>query len=300
MNMRAGPPELRIGITTPRPSASRWLPRSWIGLPAGALGLRVCHPVRVPCVTSVESLLRAAAGFVVADVDLAAESAAAAAAQQSLDDSGLLLLGEMRGARENPLLARALMRAFGITRLALEWDEDLAPVIEAFLATGTLADHWLLWSGDGRITAGHLAVLAELATARSLEVILFDGAIGAEWDWSDRDKAMAGRLLAAPALARTLVVAGNAHTPTRLTQLGIPMGAWLHRQRPGVREIRINYGSGRYYNTQPCRFTHPGLPPRRIQLHQEHGLLVLDLPTAAEAIVPHRSEGWPPPAPTTP
>ena len=251
--------------------------------------------------TSVEGLLRAAAGFVVADVDVAAEPAAAAAAQQSLDDSGLLLLGEMHGARENPLLARALMRAFGITRLALEWDEDLAPVIEAFLATGTLADHWLLWSGDGRITAGHLAVLAELATARSLEVILFDGAIGAGWDWSDRDQAMAGRLLAAaPAPARTLVVAGNAHTPTRPTQPGIPMGAWLHRQRPGVREIRINYGSGRYYNTQPCRFTHPGPPPRRIQLHQEHGLLVLDLPTAAEAIVPHRSGGWPPPAPATP
>jgi hypothetical protein len=90
---------------------------------------------------------------------LAAEPAAAAAARQSLDDSGLLLVGEMHGARENPLLARALMRAFGITRLALEWDEDLAPVFGAFLATGTLADHWL-WSGDGRITAGHLAVLA--------------------------------------------------------------------------------------------------------------------------------------------
>lgn len=104
---------------------------------------------------------------------------------------------------------------------------------------------------------------------------MFDGAIGAEWGWSDRDKAMAGRLLAAaPAPARTLVVAGNAHTATRPTQLGIPMGAWLHRQRPGVPEIRTSYGSGRYYNTQPCRFTRPGLPPRRIQLHQEHGLLV--------------------------
>jgi hypothetical protein len=58
-----------------------------------------------------------------------------------------------------------------------------------------------------------------------------------------------------------------------------------------VREIRINDGSGRYYNTQPGRFTRPGLPPRRIQLHQEHGLLVPGLPTAAEAIVPHRSRG---------
>ena len=249
--------------------------------------------------TSVEGLLQAVTGFVVADVDLAAEPAAAAAARQSLD-LGLLLLGEMHGARENPLLARALMRAFGITRLALEWDEDLAPVFGAFLATGTLADHWL-WSGDGRITAGHLAVLADRATAGPLEVILFDGAIGPGQDWSDCDKAMARRLLAAaPAGTRTLAVAGNAHTPIGPIELGIPMGAWLHRQRPGVREIRINYGSGWYYNTRPCRFTHHGLPPRQILLHQEHGLLVLDLPTAEEAIVPHRSERWPPPAPTTP
>jgi hypothetical protein len=252
-------------------------------------------------VTSVEGLIQAAAEFVVADVDLAAEPAAAAAVRQSLDDSGLLLLGEMHGTRENPLLARALMQAFGITRLALEWDEDLAPVIEAFLATGTLADHWLLWSGDGRITAGHLAVLAERATAGPLEVILFDGAIDADWDWSDCDEAMARRLLpAAPAQARTLVVAGNAHTPTGPIELGIPMGACLNRQRPGVREIRINYGGGRYYNSQPCRFARRGPPPRQIRLHQQHGLLVLDLPTAEEAIVPHRSEEWPPSAPTSP
>jgi hypothetical protein len=66
-----------------------------------------------------------------------------------------------------------------------------------------------------------------------------------------------------------------------------------------VQEIRINYGNGRYYNTQPCRFAHHGPAPHQIRLHQQHGLLVLDLPTAEEAIVPHRSGGWPP-APTTP
>jgi hypothetical protein len=132
-------------------------------------------------------------------------------------------------------------------------------------------------------------------------VILFDGPIDADWHWSDRDEAMARRILAAaPAGTRTLAVAGNAHTPTRPTELGIPMGAWLDRQRPGVREISINYGSGRFYNTQPCRFAHRRLPPRQIRLHQQDGLLVLDLPTAQEAIVPHRPEVGPPPAPTTP
>jgi hypothetical protein len=242
-------------------------------------------------VTSVEAFVQAAAGLVVADLDLVAEPAAAAAAQRSLDDCGLLLLGEMHGARENPLLARALMQTFGITRLALEWDKDLTPVIDAFLATGALADHWLLWSGDGRITAGHLAVLAERASTGPLEVILFDGAIGADRAWSDHDEAMARRILAAaPASTRTLAIAGNAHTLTGPTQLGVPMGAWLNRQRPGVREIRINYGSGWYYNTRPCRFAHPSPRPRQIRLHQPHGLLTLDLPTAKEAIVPHRPQ----------
>lgn len=242
--------------------------------------------------TSVEALVQAAAEFVVADVGLVTEPAAAAAAQRSLDDSGLLLLGEMHGARENPLLARALMQAFGITRLALEWDEDLAPVIEAFLATGTLADHWLLWPGDGRISAGHLAVLAERATSGPLEVILFDGAIDADASWSDRDEAMARRILAAvPAGTRTLAVAGNAHTPTGPIELGVPMGAWLGRRRPGVREIRINYGSGRYYNTQPRRFANRRPRPHQVRLHQHNDALILDLPNAQEAIVLHRPEG---------
>jgi hypothetical protein len=255
----------------------------------------------VPCVASPEALLRAAAGFVVADLDLVTEPAALAVAQRSLDDSGLLLLGEVHGVRGNPLLIRALMQAFGLTSLALEWPEDLAPVIGAFLATGTLADHWLLWSGDGRITAGHLAVLAERAAAGPLEVILFDGTVGAGWTWSQRDEAMAGRILAGTTVgARTLAVAGNAHTPTSPTDLGVPMGSCLAERRPGVREIRINYGGGHYYNMRPGRFRPASPRPRQVRLHQEHGALVLDLPSAGEAIVPQRPGPWLPPSSETP
>ena len=245
---------------------------------------------------SVEALAQAIAGFVVEDLDLELDPAAVAAAQRSVEESGLLLLGEVHGVRENPLLARALMRVFGLRRLALEWPEELTPVIEAFQATGTLADHWLLWAGDGRITAGHLAVLAERAAAGPVPVLLFDGAIGAGWSWSDCDEAMAGRILAAaPPGTRTLVVAGNAHTPTGPTELGVPIGTWLARKRPGVREIRINYGGGRYYNIQPRQFAGRGGPARRMRLHQEHDTLELDLPAAEEAVVPQRSELWPPP-----
>jgi hypothetical protein len=244
----------------------------------------------------MEALLHAAAEFAVADLDLVAEPAAVAAGQRSLDDSGLLLLGEIHGVRENPLLIRALMQAFGLTSLALEWPEDLAPVIGAFLAGGTLADHELLWFGDGRITAGHLAVLAEGAAAGPLEVILFDAAIGADWSWSQRDEAMAGRILAGTTTGTpTLAVAGNAHTPTSHTRLGVPLGACLARQRPGVREIRINYGSGHYYNLQPRQFRRISLRQRKIRLYQHRGALVLDLPAAAEAVVPQRPWPWPQP-----
>jgi hypothetical protein len=217
------------------------------------------------------------------------EPRARAAARQSLDSSGLLLLGEIHGVRENPLLIHALMNAFGLTSLALEWPEDLTPIIRAFLASGTLAGHPWLWGGDGRITAGHLAVLADRAATGPLELILFDGVTGADWSWSQRDEAMARRLLAtSPPSARTLVVAGNAHTPVRPIELGIPMGARIAGQRPGTREIQISYGSGSFYNCKPRQFARRTDPQGKIRLHQHQGDLVLDLPIATEAVVPHR------------
>ena len=243
----------------------------------------------MPSVASLDTLHRAVAEFAVTDLDLVIEPPALSAARQSLDASGLLLLGEVHGVRENPLLVRALMKAFGLTSLALEWPEELTPMIRAFLASGTLADHPWLWGGDGRITAGHLAVLADRAAAGPLELILFDGVIGADWSWSQRDEAMARRLLAtSPPSARTLVVAGNAHTPVSPIELGVPMGARVAGQRPGTREVQISYGGGGFYNCEPRQFARRADPQGKIRLHQHQGELVLDLPIATEAVVPQR------------
>ena len=242
-------------------------------------------------VDSIEALFQAAAEFVVADLELEAESSAVAAAQRSLDESGLLLLGEVHGVRENPLLIRALMQMFGLTSLALEWPDDLATAMAAFLGRGTLADHPQLWSGDGRITAGHLAVLRERAAAGPFELTLFDGTTDADWSWSRRDEAMATRLLAGRAAAvPTLAVAGNAHTPVSRSQLDVPMGAHLARRRPAIREIRINYCGGHFYNLQPARFATIGPSRLPIRLYQHGDVVVLDLPSASEATVPHRSQ----------
>jgi hypothetical protein len=255
----------------------------------------------VPCVASLDAFHRAVDEFVVGDLGLVVEPASLAAAGRSLDSCGLLLLGEMHGVRKNPLVIRALMQAFGLTSLALEWPDDLAPMIRAFLAGEPLADHPWLWGGDGRITAGHLAVLAERRNAGPLEVILFDGIIGAGWSWSQRDEAMARRLLAGSLSgARTLAVAGNAHTPTSRTDLGAPLGACLARQRPGIREIRIRYGRGRFWNFKSYKFAARASAQGSVRLHEDPGELVLDLPIAREAIAPQRPQSSPLPMRKTP
>jgi hypothetical protein len=243
----------------------------------------------MPTVTSLEALQHAATGFEVNDLELVVEPSARIAGQRSLDESGLLLLGEVHGVRENPLVIRALMQVFGLDALGLEWPDELAPVVRAYAAGGALADHPALWLGDGRITAGHLAVLRERATVQPLDLILFDVRTGVGWSWSQGDEAMAVRILArAAAGAGTLVVAGNAHTPTSPTSLGVPLGACLaRRRRPGVLGNRIRYGGRQFYNLASRQFRHPDIPghsgPIRLQLL--HGRLFFDLPEASEAIV---------------
>jgi hypothetical protein len=249
----------------------------------------------MPCIASLEAFEGAAARFETTELKLMIEPSAGAAVRRSLDQSGLLLLGEVHGVRENPLIIRALMQAFGLSGLALEWPGDLMGVISAFVAGGMLSDHPLLWLGDGRITAGHLAVLRERARAGQLDLALFDGITGADWGWSQRDEAMANQILAgATAASGTLAVAGNAHTPTSPTSRGIPLGACLSRQRPGVLDIRISYGRGGYYNMRPSQI-YPSISiwPSQTRLYQEHRSLILELPVATEAIVPHRPRPWP-------
>ena len=172
----------------------------------------------MPALASLAEFRQAVADFPAGELEITAEPAARAAAERSLAESGFLLLGEVHGVRENPLIIAALLRSLGLTSLALEWPAELAPVISAFLAGEALADDPQLWSGDGRITAGHLAALRGLAAAGPLELTLLDGALPvergmADASWSDRDAAMARRLLAGTGAGPgTLVVAGNAHT----------------------------------------------------------------------------------------
>lgn len=242
----------------------------------------------MPGVASLAAVQRAVDEFDVSAFQLDIEPAALTAARFSLERAGLLLLGEVHGVRQNPLLARALMVALDVTGLAMEWPADLAGAVGGFLADGQVPDHDQLWGGDGRITVGHFAVLRERFTAVRLEALtLFDGVN--EVGWSRREAAMADRILAAPGPAGgTLVVAGNVHTHLNPIGLGVPLGVRLAERRAGVREIRVRYGTGGYYNLTPQRFKHGWTMRRRARLHIEGSGLVLDLPRPVQARVPHR------------
>jgi hypothetical protein len=277
----------------------------------GETGVTRSEVVIVPGVPSLTELWRAAGDFEVVDVDLGWDDAALAAARTSLDESGLLLLGEVHGVRENPLIVRALLRDLGLTSLALEWEPDTARQVDALLAADPAlevrsgSDRSLaLWFGDGRVTAGHLAVLRDLRSSGPLRLITFVDAITGwlnadgevVWDAQQVEREMADRVLAGTGLRRpTLVVAGNAHTSTVANEFGAPMGVHLRAVRPGVRDIRIHYGGGRFYSRESQEFENAEPPPGEpsgpgIRLRDDDGALVLHLPTGTEATVPHRPD----------
>src|SRR5258708_32915138 len=121
-----------------------------------------------------------------------------------------------------------------------------------------------------------------------------DGIVGAGWSGSTHDGAMAERILAAvPRGSRTLAVAGNAPPPTSHTDLGVPLGAHLARRRPGVREICISYARGCFYNLKPRQFRQSTKRRRQPRLSEHGSELILDWPSAKEAIWPHRPQPRP-------
>jgi hypothetical protein len=93
---------------------------------------------------------------------------------------------------------------------------------------------------------------------------------------------------------RTLVVAGNAHTLTAHTltaptENGIPMGAWLARERPGLRSVTIKYGAGVIHNLAQTPLASRDHPAScRVRL--DDGRLLLDHPSPTEADVPRRPD----------
>ena len=148
--------------------------------------------------------------------------------------AGSLLIGHGHGLRAawEPALFYALVHEVNATVLAFEWSlDELRPLVEGLLATGHLDvdELWRLpedaeaFCGDGRFTAGHVALLERLvAEERLTDVILFDRR---DWVQPARSREMATQLAEEWNRGDALIaVVGAGHLPEfrpRLPELGV-------------------------------------------------------------------------------
>lgn len=188
--------------------------------------------------------------------DVAFEPEVLARAAKSVADTGLLVVGEPHGARETPSVLYALASVLGTRAVAFEWShEEMDDPLQSFVRSGSF-DFERLWSlpgsaeffcGDGRITAGHFALLQRLhREARLDQVIAFDrlDPVPPPDDWRVRDREMADRLLAtwdrgSPLLALT----GAFHARLDAAE-GETMSVHLARELPGLDAAMLDYGCG--------------------------------------------------------
>lgn len=230
------------------------------------------------------------------------------AAQRSLDRHGLCLLGEVHGVAENPLIVERLVGELGIAVVALEWPRGLEravddpgwlgvapPTLDRRLdaATERQLAAGIAWCGDGRVTAGHFAVLRRIPAC----VVAVDEPLGPATA-GERDAAMAGAVerLLGSAGQRVLFVAGNGHTCLREHGHYRPAGMHLARARPALCTVDVHYGGGRFWNcgSRAC----PSVPPPPgpyLHLAEAREAVVLDaaaaLPPGGQAPLGPRAPG---------
>jgi hypothetical protein len=243
---------------------------------------------REPALRDFSTFLAGVETFVVEELPIDIDPAAGDRVRVAVAGGGVVLLGESHGVEQNPLIIATLVRTFGLCSLGLEWDVELQPVVDDFLAGRPLDVAALAPSVDGRITAGHFAVLRSLRERGLLErAVLFDPPWPGSWD--ERDRLMAAELLAGIGSGPALAVAGNLHTWLRPHEHGVPMGVHVAAARPATLEIRIRCLSGEALNITLKRV---GSPVAETGHHHAAALreaghrLELTLPVARPAIVP--------------
>jgi hypothetical protein len=181
------------------------------------------------------------------------------AAASALAETGLLVLGETHGIRETPSVVYALAVELGARAVAFEWShEEMDEPLQGFVREGAF-DLERLWSlpptaelfcGDGRITAGHFALLARLHEEGHLDQAIAFDRLDSEppTDWPShvriREPELASRLLAEwDGWTPMLVVTGAFHAQLESPD-GDPMAAYLARRLPSLRPAMLQHEPG--------------------------------------------------------
>lgn len=215
---------------------------------------------------------------------------------ESVENNKLFILGEMHGAKENVDVIYTLFKKFGFRQLALEWEPKLEGVVEEYLRSGDLNFDSIKESPDGRITAGHFALLKKLDSEGMLEkLVCFDGGSGGR-GWDARDAVMAKNILSNLSDIPTLVVAGNLHAKTETIVFDDesgerhPMGENVKKEIPNVPSGKIEYLAGQYHNYGTKEFKKDSSEESSSGAkfyRNEQGLYIFELPEAHVATVPN-------------
>jgi hypothetical protein len=216
------------------------------------------------------------------------------AARASLDEAGLLLIGEPHGVRETSNVLYHLARELGARAIAFEWSfEEMDAPLRELLDDGEV-DFDRLWElpptaelfcGDGRITAGHFAALLRLREDGLLDQVIAFDQLDPDpppvppTDWRVRERDMAGRLLQewappCPLLALT----GTFHTLLAHDD-GATMAMLLARERP-IRPAMLDYAEGGFWSGGKVHDVSRAARPAPIRFA---------LPLATPAVVPGTS-----------
>jgi len=246
-----------------------------------------------------QSFIEAVSTVSIEEMPAAFDELATQSLVDNLESNKVFILGEMHGVKENVDVIYTLFKKFGFRQLALEWEPKLKEVANKFLESGELDFDAIQDSPDGRITAGHFALLKRLKSEGMLdELVCFDEGSGGE-GWNARDAAMARNILDNLSDTPTLVVAGNLHVETGVINFDDepgekhPMGENVKKAIPNVASGRIEYLAGQYYNYD-IQELH-GLPEEgkvsETKFYQdERGLYIFEVPEAHPAMVPNPHE----------
>lgn len=210
-------------------------------------------------------------------------------ARETLAETGLLVVGEPHGVRETPSVLYRLASLLSARAVAFEWShEEMDEPVQEFLRTGEF-DFANLWSlppsaeffcGDGRITAGHFALLRRLrAEGRLDQVIAFDRLDPEPLpdDFQVREQEMADRLLAERNdRVPLLVLTGAFHAQVNAPE-GETMAAHLARHLPGLLPAMLDYASGQCWSRGGLHDVSGPIPDAPIRLR---------VPEASPAVVP--------------
>lgn len=226
--------------------------------------------------------------------EFAFERAALAHAAASLNAVGLLILGEPHGVRETPSALYALATALGTRAVAFEWShEEMEEPVQAFLRGGSF-DFDALWTlpasaeffcGDGRITAGHFALLERLRREHRLDQVIVFDRLDREplEDWQAqvlvREPEMAERLLGEWDRRLPLLVLTGAFHAQREAAEGLPMAGHIAHSLPEVAPAMLEYESGHCWSRGEVHNVSGPMPAAPIRFRLGH---------ATPAIVPGR------------